>query len=368
MKISKERAEETLREAFDSKEQSAAIDRCAAEVERLSVACEGSAKTHIAFLGTALLAKAVDLSVDVFAVKSVSLDKGAQAGAYSARVLSHTVLVPFATEFGVDLGVSGREPLNNQPYFRMNRVDDNTPVLGSSKAALAVLKQILTNLDAVSTRQEARAALIAFIRRRRKAASLSGTFVPGTLLTVADLTEVIESFTSESEGGKRPQAVVAGLLDVFAGDGRVDAGRINDPSRHYPGDVVIYSEEYPDQIEKAFEVRDKPVSESDVLIFGNAALKYEVREAAVVAVSPKQAVLDEDRIAKWAAQRGMSITLFTDWEDLIEQTLFWSPPQGPRAAVEAATAINRRLIEVEVSKRGLQMWDELLSKYRPSGA
>src|ERR1700731_1250117 len=117
MKISKERAEETLREAFESKEQSAAIDRWAAEVERLSAVCEGAAKTHIAFLGTALLAKAVDLGVDAFAVKSVSLDKSEQAGAYSARGLAHGVLVPFATEFGIDLGVSGREPLNNQPYF-----------------------------------------------------------------------------------------------------------------------------------------------------------------------------------------------------------------------------------------------------------
>ncbi len=59
---------------FDEAER-AGQERAPAEwvqrVERLSQACETSSKTHIAFLGTALLAKAVDLRADAFAIKAV---------------------------------------------------------------------------------------------------------------------------------------------------------------------------------------------------------------------------------------------------------------------------------------------------------
>jgi hypothetical protein len=43
-------------------------------------------------------------------------------------MLCHSVLVPLSAELGFSLGVTGREPLNNQPYFRMTRLDDGTPV------------------------------------------------------------------------------------------------------------------------------------------------------------------------------------------------------------------------------------------------
>ena len=51
-------------------------------------ACEGGSRTHIAALGTALLAKATNLQVDVFALKV----KGGGEGAYSARSLAKEVL------------------------------------------------------------------------------------------------------------------------------------------------------------------------------------------------------------------------------------------------------------------------------------
>ena len=91
-----------------------------------------------------------------------------------------------------------------------------------------------------------------------------------------------------SEGGKRAQAIVAGLLDVFAGTDRVESGRINDPSRKYPGDVCIKSAAEEGEWDKAFEVRDKPVAASDVQIFANKCIAMGVREAAVVMVSEHQ--------------------------------------------------------------------------------
>jgi hypothetical protein len=122
-------------------------------------------------------------------------------------------------------------------------------------------------------------------------------------------------FTREySEGGRRAQAIVAGLLDVFAGTERVESGRINDPSRHYPGDVCIRSTSDPQVWEKAFEVRDKPVSASDVQIFGKKCIDVGVREAAVVMVNEGQQALDRAALEAWAASFGIGLTLFHGWE------------------------------------------------------
>ena len=60
-----------------------------------------------------------------------------------------------------------------------------------------------------------------------------------TQITPEGLTAAIQEFVwADSEHGKRAQAIVAGLLDVFASPARVESGRINDPSRKYPGDAV----------------------------------------------------------------------------------------------------------------------------------
>lgn len=77
--------------------------------------------------------------MDVFAVKV-----GAEGeGAYSARGLGHGVLVPLAAELGINLGVTGREPLNNQPYFRIKRVSENMPVRGGTEHIVHELCEIL---------------------------------------------------------------------------------------------------------------------------------------------------------------------------------------------------------------------------------
>lgn len=93
---------------------------------------------------------------------------------------------------------------------------------------------------------------------------------------------------------KRAQALVVGLLDVFADKERVEAGRINDPSRKYPGDVCGRSREDSSKWEEAVEVRDKPVTETDVRIFGKKCVDVGVREAAVVIASERQQPLNRE--------------------------------------------------------------------------
>jgi hypothetical protein len=65
------------------------------------------------------LPKSVNRKADLYAIKPTHAADNENA--FSARTLCHSVIVPVAAELGISLGVTGREPLNNQPYFRMTR-------------------------------------------------------------------------------------------------------------------------------------------------------------------------------------------------------------------------------------------------------
>jgi hypothetical protein len=326
------------------------------KVKRLSQLCEeADVRTHIAFLGTAILAKCVDPKLDPRSMKSTGAP-----GAYSARTLCHSVLVPGAGRYKFSLGVTGREPLNNMPYFRMERLGDATRIHVNSATAFAYLRKIVDELASLTTPAEACGALRAFVTVRRAfvpvyaVSKFDGAIQLGTLISIA------RSFVEQqSEGGKRAQAVVAGVLDVQAGLGRVDAGRINDPSRKYPGDVCIRAAGS-DRVVRSFEVRDKPVSEADALMFGYRCLKHGVRVCSVVAVARSQLALDLASISEWESQTGAELRVFVGWEPFIKEALFWAEVASGNAATEAGKAIYSRLVAIEISAGGAQLWQSLL--------
>jgi hypothetical protein len=63
-----------------------------------------------------MLAKSVNHEADLFAIKPDHAPDNPLA--FSARTLCHGIIVPLSAELGISIGVTGREPLNNQPYFR----------------------------------------------------------------------------------------------------------------------------------------------------------------------------------------------------------------------------------------------------------
>ena len=326
-------------------------------VEELSRLCAvpGSAMTHLAFLGTAILAKAVDSEVDLYAIKPKHA--AGNPNSYSARTLCHSVLVPLSAEYGVNIGVSGREPLNNQPYFRMNSLGDDTPVLGRAQVAFEYMLGLVQRLTA-GTSQQAKDALRAYIVVRRRYQTIYRVADGLVIVTAATLASAISAMVQEnSEGGRRAQAAAAGLFDVFAGAERVESGRINDPSRHYPGDVAVRAED--GTWEKAIEVRDKPVSESDVYIFARKCLDTGVREGAVVLASANQPQLNDASIATWAAGVGIGLTLFYGWQVFVDQVLFWAEANRVDAVAAAVVNIEARLIGVEASPEALALWHQL---------
>lgn len=362
MKINDAEAMQVMREEATRPDTTPLNHDWIKKVETLSRLCEqkGGSKTHIAFLGTAMLAKSTDVRADLFAIKPEHAS--GNDNAFSARILSENVLVPGAAEFGISIGVTGRQPLNNQPYFRMTRLDDGTPVRRGAQAGFGYMVELVRELDGMSREEDAREALRAFITVRRKYITRYDEHTDGVISPDRLLAAIKTFVQQDSEGGRRAQAMVAGLMDVFAGSDLVESGRINDPSRKYPGDVCIRSADDPEVWEKAIEVRDKPVSASDVQVFGKKCLDMSVRDACLVMVAEKQELLDTHNLTQWGNQFGIGITLFHGWSHFVDQALFWAASPKPIAASQALALIHDRLVGVEASTDAVRLWADLTRK------
>lgn len=199
-------------------------------VAQLSKACETAPKTHIAMLGTAILAKATEPGVNL---RTLQVSSGGP-GAYSARSLAQHVLAAMAPALSIDLGVTGREPLNNQPYFGKKNLKEAAEKLrGDARRPFNIMLKGVALLEA-GDEHDARGALRAFIRGRRRTPPQPLDADARVNVTPNELALLISDFVAEdSEGGKRAQAVAAGLLDQLYGPERVVVDRINDPD-HEP--------------------------------------------------------------------------------------------------------------------------------------
>lgn len=357
MKFDIAQAIDLLRDQADRAAQGDFDPQWAEIVQHFSETCLQLPKTHIAFLGTAMLAKALNLDADVFSIKAGNTNPRA----YSARSLGHGALVPYAVELGINLGVTGREPLNNQPYFRFDRMSREIVVHPTAKPLIEELCNILERLEQIADIQQARAALRAFIHvRRQYMPKYQEITTTDQDMSTISLIVAISKFVGEnSEGGKRAQAVVAGLMDVFAGPKNVVTSRINDPDRHLSGDVGVRSDKDPSKWERIFEVRDKQVSQSDVYLFADKSLAADVKEAAMIAVASGQEDVQFEEPKLWAFRRGLSLSIFYGWPSFVEQVLFWCDQPQHQAARLSTSLIYDRLVAMEVSVEGVQTWVDL---------
>lgn len=338
------------------KEQSAiaAVDEGPVEwhqrVDRLVAACGNGNRTFIAALGTAILARATNADVDVFALKAGDSERG-----YSARSLCQHVLAEHSHALSIDLGVSGREPLNNQPFFAEARITDRLPIKPAQRPALEQLLETLAALSRMSS-EEGRDALRAFITRRRVErqvwivdAEAASSF------TIPEFAEVLERFVSQkSEGGRRAQACVAGMLDAAFGIDRVECGRINDPDRRFPNDVAVRHQD--GQYVVSLEVRDKPMSSGDCLRAVIKAAECGVPHVGVVALQQRSEPLDLSEAVAESDRTGIRLQGFVDWEEFVDHASFWAGIRPSEFTATAAASILARLSQLEASEDAVAHW------------
>lgn len=364
VKINRARATQILEEEVELAKALEAPTPWALKTRAIFEACHDKGHpenlTIVAMLGTGLLAKAADLRADPMAVKS----RGTKPGAHSARSLVQHVLAAHAPRLGIDLGVSGREPLNNQPFFRLVYVDDSPPPVVRRPEAFQLLIEALQAARAFTSTAEARAALRGFLFDRLKEIHTVTFQGNAKIQDVSSLITLIKAFVEDkAEYGKRAQAVVAGLMDTLVCQGedanptlRVDVGRIHDPDRHFAGDVGLRHLAEDSSWDRAFEVRAKPVSEPDLYHLVQKAIDNNISKFGVLAASPKQKDIDTTAVCAWAMERGVMLVLYVGWDRMIEDCIFWSSLSPSEAIAFATEAIFKRATELEVSGAGLELW------------
>ncbi len=358
--LSKTKATSILRSAHDDSARPFS-EKWVQKISDLSVECVRSKiQTHIAFLATAILARAVDDKLDLRAVKPTHA-KGNQ-NAYSARSLCHSIIVPVANELDIHLGVSGREPLNNQPYFRMRYLGDETPVHSSSERGFALTQAMVDDLQGVDSK-EAFEALRAFIHVR-KAYLPSYALLTSSRVLFADVAHALrELIQDQSENGKRAQAVIAAIYDAAYGPDNVISGKINDPSRNLPGDVQVRGVD--GNCVVAVEVRDKQVHLSDVTIFGRRCARQNIPQAIVAGISAAQPTDQDALIDPRFIKIGLDVQVVHTIDDILKPAWRWSRKTKSNFVDDLLLNLEKRLVDVEASEGSISVLNALLERLAP---
>lgn len=305
-------------------------------------------RTFTVALGTALLARATDPRIDALALKATTTPN-----AYSARTIAHNVLVPFAKQHRISLRATGREPLNNQPFFRYDRIDEIDRIHTSARPYLPALIAACKAINGLSA-DEAQSALAAFLRERlarsKEAVAVS---ITDTTELVA-LIPLIERFVEhQSDGGRVGQAVVAAVVDLSFD--QVRTGRINDPSRHFTGDVQAMAADGVAAV-LSVEARQKPVSESDVRAFVEAVAADGIPRALMAALDARQPPLDVAGLAREAlAEDGVLLSITLSVTELFGAACTWNPAALERVP-EFPQLLVKRLQEIETADDAISWW------------
>ncbi|MBI2755143.1 MAG: restriction endonuclease, SacI family [Chloroflexi bacterium] len=342
--------------AFDSALATAVSELPVAEewLDRARAVATAPNKTFVAMLGTALLAKATDARIDSHALKVRFSER-----AYSARSLCMAVLVTRAVRHRVHLGTTGREPLNNQPFFRYDSVSNAMAVHPHVRPHLAYLVDCLDAVDALS-RVEAEGALAAFLRARLQDGPGHG--VPMAVsggLPMAELISVAERFLhADPEGGKRGQALTAAAFDlVFA---EVQTGRVNDPSRHIPGDVIVSTGERPIT---SVEVKQRETTETEILQFVEKLASSDVRRAIVVLLALSRTEMDLTVLKAESWDRhGVHLAVMVGTGSLLRAAFTWSGRPLEECLEAFPQLVAGRLAELEVRPSSVEAWGALFAQ------
>lgn len=323
-------------------------------LDRTRTVGRAASKTFTPMLGTALLAKATDDSVDALSLREDESHKG-----YSARSLAKEVLVPCCVRAGIDIRNKGAEPLNNQPFLRAARVSTNMKVKPN---AVDDLKYLVATLQAVDflRGQNALRAFAAFLRARIEATTQRTPIDLGDRrVDLPSLQKEIERYLNgDSEGGRTGQAMAAAILDLVFADVRTK--RINDPSSKWPGDVGVFDRGVQTL---SVEVKQRPMTEAEVLLFAQRISEAAVHRGFVVALGQAAAQLDPEQLAFQAHRlHGVDLAFFFNSKDLLAVAIRFCLADVPASLANLPLYALKRLEEIEVSSTRVQDWARIFEE------
>jgi hypothetical protein len=267
-------------------------------------------------------------------------------------------LVPAAVEHRFDIRTTGPEPLNNQPFFRYDRVDEAERVRNPTE--LQYLVECLQQIDEL-TMDEATVALAAFVRvclgRAGKRISASLESIAIGLRSCIEASRLLLAETAE--GGKRAQALVAAAFDVVYGQDRVRTRLVNDPSRHFPGDVQALDAVGLPLI--SAEVRSKPVAELEIERFAQTLQNAQISRGLIAALATDQAPLANSPIVdRIASDLGVLVTVVDSVDELLTAAFGWSTGGLSDVLALFPQRVSERLRGIDADDDTVRRWTALL--------
>lgn len=227
-------------------------DKLSAKIDEIM---ESNQLTFRYILANAALAKAANDSIHTRALQS-----GARLnGAYDARSLAHTVLIPFEVSKGNLFGMS-REPFVNKPARHVQHDKVNAYRNKKMAAALHDLLELMNQMDSGQAKM-----ILAYILK--KAAKRSTEIAENVrrvdewenhdFVSEDNLKIVIAALLSGGTSGAGLQAIVACLMAEIYQDMKVATYPANQPDIKKIGDVEVKDAE--GQIAIAIDCKEKPL-------------------------------------------------------------------------------------------------------------
>lgn len=300
-------------------------------------------------LGCALLAKACDSRIDPYVVKLGETERG-----YNMRGIGDSVLAPARDRYGFDLGSGSSYPTNGSTWLKPRSLHD---VVTRHPESFRFFLEVLGEVDKLDEEQ-ALWAFAAWLRERFAVALKNQPIVISeTESDLAHLVSAAETFALENpEGGGRGQALTAAALSLIWPD--VETGKINDPSRHWPGDVHVFNATEKTPI-LAVEVKQRDVTEDEVSAFVRRCANQGIRNIMYVALSPRQRNLHGLHAGDIAREFDCVFTWVYGVEELLFHAFAWSP-RGVEANIRnLARGMVRRMVEVGLPVPTQKRWAEL---------
>lgn len=313
-------------------------------------------KTYTAALVTALLARACDERVDPRSIKEEYSER-----AFSLRTLCHGVVVPLSIELGFDLGATGREPINNQPFFRYDHYSEISRVSNKARPYLGRVSKALARVDEENfSTEDSFWALVAVLTVCIAVANKKRRVLVGGALVEASLIAETQKFVVSSRDIPRKlQACVAAGLDMVYDE--VTSRRINDPSRDLPGDVQVILESEP---LLTVEVRGKGVSEEELEQFVRSATEAGFRRVVLMVDAASHASLISTELLTLRLERKYEciVKVNESVSSFLRDVFVWSPLGTHSILSSFPEAMYRRMIEIEVRESEIEQWVKLFPK------
>ncbi|MCK4477593.1 restriction endonuclease, SacI family [Candidatus Bathyarchaeota archaeon] len=280
------------------------------EIMQIGNVLQGNELTYRYILVTSALAKAVNPKIHFRA-----LQKGSKLqGAYDARSVAHKVLVPFEKSHGERLGGSNEPFLNRParyPEFALTNRDRNREAQNQLYSLLEN-SQVHCQTDISYPLAFLRQVLQEMIRLNPAKFDFPS---PPVKVSLELTKEILDKFLSVSGSGERLVAVCAAtfasLSEILDGQLTIKVYPVNWPDRFAKtaGDIEFYLN---GTLEKAAEVKDKPVTEGDTRHCEAKARKHKLSDY-IILYGAGIVKSDEEGIKKFIRSRiekGINLYLF----------------------------------------------------------